>query len=525
MVSDNGQNQDPTPRVNTAETQESGTGVSPLGFETRPQGEPESPIEEHAKPGRVAQFMARLRRPPEATREMKSGERTRGLVILAGTMVACLVLFFGLFTTDSGANRADRKTKPSLGRPETASVDPEAANRSLVPQLSVNQQPNEESGELTEKDVLGTMRNRGTPVPTENPPAATTSTAPKQPPSRGSTLSTVNIDDPALSDAYRRQGLTPPPRRTEVTDWNQAIADYQAKQKQVPAPPPLPVANVSDSLRKSSMVFVRTTVETAAPRPSGPIPVLERKPVGLLPQGTALVARLQHSVSSAAKVPVSAVIEYNYEENGQLVVPAGTKAYGDLSQATPQGWVSINFHTLEFPSGEQEKINGSALSMDRGVLRGDVNGKNTAKKFLTRTLTGVGTIAAFAVGGRGLSGNLDNSVLLRERISSNVALAGEQELGTLAYQQNIVVTVPANTRFYLVLHEAGVTRPATSPVNPVPQITNQNAGSAIQAASTRDAASEQELSEMIQLRNELREMNRLMQFSAPRTGPTSSDNQ
>ena len=184
---------------------------------------------------------------------------------------------------------------------------------------------------------------------------------------------------------------------------------------------------------------------------------------------------------------MTAVVEYNYEENGQLLVPAGTKAYGDLSQATPQGWVSINFHTRELPSGEQENINGSALSMDRGALRGNVNGKNTAKKFLTRTLTGVGTIAAFAVGGRGLSGNFDNSVLLRERISS--------------------------------------TRPATSTLNTVPQITSHSAGSTIQATSTRDAASEQELSEMIQLRNELREMNRLMQSSAPRTGPSFFDNQ
>ena len=100
------------------------------------------------------------------------------------------------------------------------------------------------------------------------------------------------------------------------------------------------------------------------------------------------------------------MIEYNYEENGQLVVPAGTKAYDDLSQATPQGWVSINFHTLEFPSGEQEKINGSALGMDRGAL----NSKNTVKKFLTRAFTGVGTVAAFAVGGPGLTGNLYNSV-------------------------------------------------------------------------------------------------------------------
>jgi len=54
------------------------------------------------------------------------------------------------------------------------------------------------------------------------------------------------------------------------------------------------------------------------------------------------------------------------------VVPAGTKAYGELSQATPQGWVSLQFHTLELPGGEREKINGSAVSMERTALRGDV---------------------------------------------------------------------------------------------------------------------------------------------------------
>ena len=275
MVSDTGQNQNSI-ADNTAERQESGIGVPPLA---QPQGEPESPLENPAKHGRMAQFVARLRRPPEATREMKSGERTRGLVILAGTVVACLVLFFGLFTTDSGANRTDRRTKPSLGRSETALVDPGAANRSATPQLSVNQQPNEESGELTEKDLLGTIRNRGTPLPTENRPASATSTTPNQPPARSSALSTVNIDDPALSDAYRRQGLTPPPLRTDVTDWNQAIADYQAQQKQAPPPPPAPTVNMGDSLRKSSIVFVRTTVETAAPRATGPTPVLERKPI------------------------------------------------------------------------------------------------------------------------------------------------------------------------------------------------------------------------------------------------------
>jgi hypothetical protein len=383
-----------------------------------------------------------------------------------------------------------------------------------VPQLSVNPQPNEESGELDEKDLLGTMRNRGSVPPKENPPIP-----PKDASQSSNALNTVNIDDPALAEAYRRQNLTPPPRQTEVVDWNAAVADYEAKQKPAAAPaaPIAPVLNANDSLRKSSIVFVRTSLEAESRQPVLAL-TAEHKRAGLLPQGTALVARLQHSVSSAAKTPVIAVVEYNYERDGQLIVPAGTKAYGELAQATPQGFVSIKFHTLEFPTGEQEKIDGGALSMERGALRGDVNGKNGAKKFLTRTLTGIGSIAAFAVGGQGLSGNLNNSALLRDRLSSNVALAGEQELDGLAYQQNIVVTVPANTRFYLVLNEPGVDRPAASSASQGP------AGAARQA-STNDAPSEQELREIIELRNELREMNRMTQLSAPQVEPPQPENQ
>ena len=240
------------------------------------------------------------------------------------------------------------------------------------------------------------------------------------------------------------------------------------------------------------------------------------------------MARLQYEVSSAAKVPVVAVIEYNYEQNGDLIIPAGTKAYGTLSQVTPQGWVTIKFDALEYPNGEQEKINGSSLSMEQGVLQGIVNGKNTGKKFLTRTLTGIGTIAAFAVGGRGLGGQVDNSILLRERLSSNVAMGGEQELAMLAFQQNIVVTVPANTRFYLVLNEPGVSAPSSFEGTTAPpanralsgreEVRTSGLGNASNG-SPLPGMSQQEIQELISIRNEMREMNRLIKTQNPPSVP------
>ncbi len=477
---------------------------------------------------RIEGLAARFRRPAGSARDQKAGDRLRGALILGATTTGCLFLFFGLFTTTSDSSKKERKTQPSLGRPEGTAATPETANRSVVPQLNVTQQPNEETGELTEKDLLGTMRNRGTPAPAENTPRPV-ATAKQQPTSRATPkppLSSVDFEDPALAEAYRRQGLTPPPQRTsDVTDWNAAIAEYQAKQNPKPATPgpvtPAPVSNPSEALRKSSFAYVRASVPTVTGGGGGPMPTIQpRKPTALLAQGTKLVARLQYAVSSAAKVPAVAVIEYNYEQNGELVIPAGTKAYGTLSQATPQGWVNIRFDALEYPGGEQEKINGSALSMEQGVLQGLVNGKNTGKKFLTRALTGIGTIAAFAVGGRGLGGQLDNSVLLRERLSSNVAMAGEQELAMLAFQQNIVVTVPANTRFYIVLNEPGVATPAprqdaVASSGPAALSVAQEVAHGLHLAGM----SPQELQELVSIRNEMREMNRLIKQQNPPSLP------
>ena len=464
----------------------------------------------------MERLAARFRRAPESAREQKSGDRVRGAVILGATAVGCLFLFFGLFTTTTDPSNKERKTQPSLGRPQADTTTADSANRSVIPQLNAAQQPNDETGELTEKDLLGTMRNRGTPVPTESalrPPAP----ARRQ---SGPALSTVDFDDPALGEAYRRQGLTPPPRRqTEVTDWNAAIADYQAKQnatKPAPGPPTASASNPNDGLKKSSFVFVRNDSGLAT-APSRVVPTISRpKTTPLLPQGTKLMARLQHAVSSAAKVPVVAVIEYNYERNGEIVIPAGAKAYGSLAQATPQGWVSLKFESIEFPDGRLESIDGSAVSLEQGALKGFVNGTNAGKKFLTRTLTGVGTIAAFAVGGRGLGGQVDNSILLRERLSSNIAMGGEQQLAMLAYQQNIVITLPANTRFYLVLNEPGVRAPVADPAlrNPAP-----SPGTDSSAVPPLATMSPQELQELIAIRNEMREMNRLMKVQS--TVPTS----
>ena len=140
---------------------------------------------------------------------------------------------------------------------------------------------------------------------------------------------------------------------------------------------------------------------------------------------TRLVARLQTPVSSAVAAPVVAVVEYNYERNGQIVLAAGAKVLGRLTQVNPSGYVGIQFSRVEMPDGTTEKIDASAMSLNFGPLKGDVSGKKTGTKFLVRSLTGLGTIASYVVGPQGSasSGLISPNTLMRERLADNVATA------------------------------------------------------------------------------------------------------
>src|SRR2546429_8075774 len=115
------------------------------------------------------------------------------------------------------------------------------------------------------------------------------------------------------------------------------------------------------------------------------------------------------------------------------------------------------------PDGREEKIDGTGVSLDHQPLKGQVSGKNTGKKLLSQTLSGIGTVAAYVVGagGIGLSRTVTGDTLLRDRLASNVALAGEQELTNATYAQSVSVTVPANTRFYVVLQKPAVSSTPT----------------------------------------------------------------
>jgi hypothetical protein len=79
-------------------------------------------------------------------------------------------------------------------------------------------------------------------------------------------------------------------------------------------------------LEKSSLVFVRTAsaTQSGSERREDPGAVPQ---YGLgLPTGTRLRARLESSASTAVRTPVLAVIEYNYERDGEIIVLAAAHA-------------------------------------------------------------------------------------------------------------------------------------------------------------------------------------------------------
>ena len=92
--------------------------------------------------------------------------------------------------------------------------------------------------------------------------------------------------------------------------------------------------------------------------------------------------------------------------------------------------------------------------------------------------------------------------MLRDRVAGNIALAGEQELMNAAYAQNISVTVPANTRFYVVLQKA-----AMETTTPAPTRVPEPATQAVQIPTV------QELRELMELRREFPPSNRWLWFS------------
>jgi len=221
-----------------------------------------------------------------------------------------------------------------------------------------------------------------------------------------------------------------------------------------------------------SLVFVQKLTQSSSASATERTVVDPASSLGL-PTGTRLRARLESTASTAVKTPVIAVIEYNYERNGEIVVPAGTKAFGHIEQADRSGYMSFRFDSLLMPDGSWAGIEAVATNLKLGPLRGKVEGKNSGKNALVRSLSGIGEIGALLAGRGGtINQPFSEGDMIRERLSTNIGESADQEVTRLSITEHIVVSVSAGTPMYVVLDRStkqapGAESPRSAPTNPM----------------------------------------------------------
>ena len=245
-----------------------------------------------------------------------------------------------------------------------------------------------------------------------------------------------------------------------------------------------------EAMEKSSLIYVRNVSAGSGSAQAREINDLAPE-LGLgLATGTRLRARLESAASTAVRTPVLAVIEYNYERDGEIIVPAGAKAVGHIRNGDRSGYVDVQFDSLLMPDGAVVPIEAAATGLDLRPLKGKVEGKNTGKNVLVRSLSGIGQAGSMLVGQGSLNQPLSESDLMRERVSNNVGEAGDEEVSRLAITQHIVVTISADTPIYVVLEQT-----------PKPNQVSQQPSA--RRAPTSNSTNVEQLRQLLQLQQEL----------------------
>ena len=359
-----------------------------------------------------------------ATSSNRHSRRQNKTGLLVGGALTALVAGVWLLYLVS----APVRRPPAPDRASEASTPAQTApEKSLTPGLQAHPAPPSSSndGSVTAADVRATA-NGTTPTP---------SASKKQ----------VRADDPD----YALGKIPPLPPAPATT-----------------TPAPVQATAQKNPLDTTSLVFVRHTPKDSSSASSVPIEPVSYHPAIALPSqafhslttGTRLVARLETPVSTSVSLPAVATVEYNYEDRDHtVVIPAGSRVFGRLEQADSQGFVGLHFQSIQRPSDPAPlSFEARAIGLNYQPLRGVVTGRNRGRRLLVRAASGVGEMAAATVGlNRGTSAGdaLNSNVLIREQLMNNLGSTGDQEIQRMASSEHPVVTLPGNTRFYLVIDQ------------------------------------------------------------------------
>jgi hypothetical protein len=347
-------------------------------------------------------------------------------LILLGGGLAVAVLFF-VFTAIVGKS-PKKQTTAKPNDPQASLSGSKQSKGSVTPVMETvhTPAPDNSSGQLGPGDIRRTRSSDGkvatagsqlSPKPMATKPAAAAS------------LGGV----PSFADTQQRW--------EEPQPYGEPVSSPAVQTQQ------------QNSLKEPSLIFVRAQVQSqssATPRlntDDDDAPVLEMTP------GMRIQAKLETQISSAVQEPVVAVVEYTYAIGDRVVVPAGARIYGKLVQADRSGLVSVQFEEIRLLDGnrdeKREKIEAIGLGLDLGPIKGSVSGKNTGKNFLVRAASGMGSVLA-EIAGNNSSAAFSEDDMLRERLAENIGTAGDSEVMNLNANSRIVVTVPADTKIFVV---------------------------------------------------------------------------
>jgi Bacterial conjugation TrbI-like protein len=377
-------------------------------------------------------------------------QQNRFVIIAAGAIVTALLIFVAISMPHRGGPKSVKNRGAVSKDDSTLETSSESNDKSLFPITDSGRPATKEThqGFLNERDLQRTVIRSGT------------NTSQLGQPNRAETLGSI----PPFGDTWQ----APPYEAGSSAD----ATDVSKAER--------------EAMEKSSVMYVRKI----SPGTSGPPTANEATAELGLATGTRLRARLDSAASTAVRAPVLAVIEYNYEQGGEIIVPAGAKAVGHIREANRSGYVDLEFDSLLMPDGSSVPIEAAATGLDLRPLKGKVEGKNTGKNVLVRSLSGIGQAGSMLVGQGSLNQPLSESDLMRERVSNNVGEAGDEEVSRLAITQHIVVTISADTPIYVVLEQT----PKTNQVSQQPSA---------RSVPTSNSANVEQLRQLLQLQQEL----------------------
>ena len=360
-----------------------------------------------------------------AARASKSGPEglSKGKLLLLGGGLAVAVLFFIITAIAGHTPKKQIAAMPQVQQQKQAAMKPAKGSVTPVMDTVRTAAPDNSAGQLGPGDIRRTRALTGQTAPKSNSDATDQPATAK--PQAGRTLASV----PTFEET--QQKWEDPAPYGEVT--NPAAVPNQQQ----------------NALKEPSLVFVRSVTQSSAGTLSNTSAGGDATPRLDLTPGTRIEAKLETQISSAVLTPVVAVVEYTYAIGDRIVIPAGARVYGSLQQADRSGLVSVKFEEVELLDGAREKIEAVGAGLDLGPIKGNVYGKNTGKNFLVRAASGIGSVLA-EVAGNNSSAAFSEDDMLRERLAENIGTAGDTEIMSLNANSRVVVSVPADTKIYIV---------------------------------------------------------------------------